>query len=77
MSGPVSSGKKEHHPSFLAIRRVMDIQRHDGTATAELTRLRQRGLIQWRAKRMEWAMLTAHAQGIHAVVAKEAFRPSV
>jgi len=45
----------------------------DSGTTAELYRLRRRGLIHWRPKRLEWAIVREHATGMREVVAGETF----
>ena len=62
-------------PDSLALRRAMRLQSHedDSGTTAELYRLRQRGLIHWRPKRMEWAIVAQHAAGMCQVVTRGAF----
>jgi hypothetical protein len=62
-------------PDSLALRRAMRLEAHDrdsGT-TAELCRPHQWGMIRWRPKRMEWAIVRKHAAGLREVVTGEAF----
>jgi hypothetical protein len=57
-------------PDFPGIRSAMGLKAHDvesGTV-AELYRLRERGLIEWRPRKMEWVMVQKHAQGIRDIV---------
>jgi hypothetical protein len=56
--------------NFTALRCAMGINAADSPrgATAELYRLRQRGLIQWRPKKMEWAMVREHRAGMREIV---------
>jgi hypothetical protein len=44
-------------------------------ATDELYRLRQRGLIQWRPRRMEWTLTPEHAGEMTKLVLGRAFAP--
>jgi len=71
--GPTSA--PPGRPDSLALRRAMRLESHDrdsGT-TAELYRLRRRGLIHWRPKRLEWAIVAQHAAGMCELVTGEAF----
>jgi hypothetical protein len=56
--------------NFTALRCAMGINAADSPrgATAELYRLRQRGLIQWRPKKMEWVMVREHRAGMREIV---------
>jgi hypothetical protein len=62
-------------PDFASLARAMRLRAHqpERSAQNELYRLRQRGLIRWRPKRMEWALEPEQAQGVSAVVAGRAF----
>jgi len=75
MSQEAPASASPGRPDSLALRRAMRLESHDrdsGT-TAELYRLRQRGLIHWRPKRMEWAIVAQHAAGMCQVVTRGAF----
>jgi hypothetical protein len=62
-------------PDFSSLLRAMNLRAHrpERSAQNELYRLRQRGLIHWRPRRMEWAFVPEQAQGVSDVVAGRAF----
>jgi hypothetical protein len=62
-------------PDFSSLVRAMNLQAHrtERAAQNELYRLRRRGLIHWRPRRMEWTLTPDHAQGISDVAAGRAF----
>ena len=75
MSQEAPASASPGRPDSLALRRAMRLESHDrdsGT-TAELYRLRQRGLIQWRPKRLEWAIVAQHTAGMCELVTGAAF----
>ena len=75
MSKEETTSAPPGRPDSLALRRAMRLEAHDrdsGT-TAELYRLRQRGLIHWRPKRLEWAIVREHVAGMCELVTGAAF----
>jgi hypothetical protein len=75
MSKEETTSASPGRPDSLSLRRAMRLESHDrdsGT-TAELYRLRQRGLIHWRPKRMEWAIVAQHTAGMCELVTGDAF----
>jgi hypothetical protein len=52
----------------------MGINAHDSACGATaLARLRQKGFIQWRPRKLVWALVPEHAQGLLDVVSGRAF----
>ena len=70
---PAASGRR---PDFCSLLSAMGLRSHrpERSAQNEPYRLRQRGLIRWRLRRMEWTLEPEQAQGMSDVVACRAFR---